>query len=81
MPCGTAAIDHGMSRTPTQAATTLSDDRYRQVREVTLVGSFADFVLGVGKIVIGLGAHSQALVADGIHSLSDLGTDFLVILA
>ena len=70
-----------MSSTPGHAATTLTDGRYRQVRKVTLVGSFVDFALGVGKILIGIGSHSQALVADGVHSLSDLGTDFLIILA
>jgi cation diffusion facilitator family transporter len=63
------------------ADTTLTDARYRQVRNVTLAGSVIDLLLGVGKIVVGYGAHSQALVADGIHSLSDLATDFLVIFA
>lgn len=61
--------------------TTLTDTRYRQVRNVTLVGSLIDFLLGVGKILIGYTAQSQALVADGIHSLSDLVTDFMVIFA
>jgi cation diffusion facilitator family transporter len=40
-----------------------------------------DLVLGVLKIVVGSLASSQALVADGIHSLSDLATDFLVLFA
>jgi cation diffusion facilitator family transporter len=56
-------------------------DRYREVRRVTLIGSLIDLVLGVAKILAGIAAHSQALVADGIHSLSDLGTDFLVLFA
>ena len=55
-----------MIRTPRSAATTLTEHRYRRVRKVTLVGSFADFALGVGKILIGIGSHSQALVADGL---------------
>ena len=57
------------------------DARYKDVRKVTLVGAFVDLVLGVVKIVIGLSAGSQALVADGVHSLSDLATDFLVLFA
>ncbi len=57
------------------------DKRYREVRKVTLVGAFVDLLLGVVKIVIGLSAGSQALVADGVHSLSDLATDFLVLFA
>ena len=55
--------------------------RYREVRKVTLVGSAVDFVLGVAKIVIGWIANSQALIADGIHSLSDLLTGFIVLYA
>jgi cation diffusion facilitator family transporter len=57
------------------------DLRYREVRKVTLVGSVVDLVLGVVKILIGITAQSQALIADGVHSLSDLGTDFMVLFA
>lgn len=57
------------------------DLRYREVRKVTLVGSVVDLVLGVVKIFIGITAQSQALIADGVHSLSDLGTDFMVLFA
>jgi cation diffusion facilitator family transporter len=57
------------------------DARYREVRKVTLVGAVLDLVLGVVKIQIGVIAGSQALIADGIHSLSDLATDFLVLFA
>ncbi len=57
------------------------DTRYRDIRKVTLVGAVVDLVLGVAKIVVGVVASSQALIADGIHSLSDLATDFLVLFA
>jgi hypothetical protein len=55
--------------------------RYKEIRKVTLIGSFFDLALGVGKILGGLLASSQALIADGIHSLSDLATDLIVIYA
>ncbi|VAW76259.1 Cobalt-zinc-cadmium resistance protein [hydrothermal vent metagenome] len=55
--------------------------RYREVRKVTVVGAVVDFILGVTKIVVGWMAHSEALVADGVHSLSDLATDFVVLYA
>ncbi len=64
-----------------QAANLQAQERYREVRKVTLIGSAVDFLLGVAKIFVGLIAHSQALVADGIHSLSDLATDFMIIFA
>ena len=56
-------------------------ERYRQTVVVTLVGSVVDLVLGVTKILVGFTSYSQALVADGIHSLSDLATDVLVLYA
>jgi cation diffusion facilitator family transporter len=59
----------------------VDNPRYRAVRKVTLIGSLVDFLLGVVKILVGWAAHSQALVADGIHSLSDLATDFVVLYA
>ncbi|MDF2182879.1 cation diffusion facilitator family transporter [Neptuniibacter sp. CAU 1671] len=48
--------------------------------KVTLQGALLDAVLGVMKIVTGVLSHSTALVADGIHSLSDLLTDALVLI-
>jgi len=55
--------------------------RYRETIKVTLIGSVIDLLLGVAKILVGYMAHSQALIADGIHSLSDLGTDAIVLYA
>lgn len=55
--------------------------RYKDVRKVTLIGSALDFMLGVAKIAVGGLANSQALIADGIHSFSDLLTDFMVLYA
>ena len=40
-----------------------------------------NLVLTVTQIAVGLMAKSQGLVADGIHSLSDLVADFVVLLA
>jgi len=57
------------------------DNRYRQIRNVTLIGAVLDLVLGASKIVAGSIGNSQALIADGIHSLSDLLTDGLVLFA
>lgn len=56
-------------------------ERYREIRKVTLIGSLVDLVLGVVKLAFGYLTGSQALIADGVHSLSDLATDFLVIFA
>lgn len=55
--------------------------RYEESRRVTLIGSVIDFVLAVAKIAVGLISNSQALIADGIHSFSDLLTDVMVLVA
>ena len=47
----------------------------------TWVSVWVNLLLTVLQIVVGLMAKSQALVADGIHSLSDLLSDFVVLLA
>ncbi len=60
---------------------TASELRYRETVRVTIIGSVIDLLLGVAKITVGVAAHSQALIADGVHSLSDLATDFVVLYA
>jgi len=55
--------------------------RYKEVRRVTLIGSAVDLSLGIAKIGGGYVATSQALIADGVHSLSDLATDIIVLYA
>ena len=57
------------------------DGRYREIRRVTLMGAVLDLGLGLGKIAGGHLGHSQALIADGVHSLSDLTTDAIVLWA
>ncbi len=56
-------------------------ERYRETVRVTLVGSVVDLFLSIVKITVGFFARSHALIADGIHSLSDLATDAVVIYA
>ncbi len=50
-------------------------------RRSTLASVAVNVVLMSLQIVIGLIAHSQALVADGVHSLADLVSDFIVLVA
>ena len=50
-------------------------------QQVTLVCAALNLALSVIKVVIGTIGHSQALIADGIHSLSDLASDAMVLVA
>jgi cation diffusion facilitator family transporter len=55
--------------------------RYRETKRITLIGGALDLGLGILKLAVGKLAFSQSLIADGVHSLSDLVTDILVIWA
>lgn len=72
---------HHAEAPPEGFADKAAHQRYRETFKVTVIGSVVDLALGVAKIIVGVIAHSQALIADGIHSLSDLGTDFIVLYA
>lgn len=56
-------------------------DRYWQAKVVTLIGALINAILGIAKLIGGYLFHSHALVADGLHSFSDLLTDLLVLFA
>jgi cation diffusion facilitator family transporter len=52
----------------------------RQIRQVTYLGIVANIVLAIVKAVVGLTAGSMALIADSIHSISDMVTDVALLL-
>lgn len=56
-------------------------ERYRASRRVTWTSVALNLLLTIAQIVIGVVGHSQALVADGVHTLSDLITDGMVLFA
>ncbi|MFP3981945.1 MAG: cation diffusion facilitator family transporter [Desulfobacterales bacterium] len=61
-------------------AKTQSDAAESQVRRVTWWGFGGNILLAAFKVAAGWLGHSQAVVADGIHSLTDTLTDVAVIL-
>ena len=52
----------------------------KEVRRVTWVGLAANVLLSTFKIVAGTIGSSQAVVADGVHSISDTTTDLAVLI-
>ncbi len=56
-------------------------ERQHAGRRSTLVSVLVNIVLSVLQLIIGLFAQSQALVADAIHSFSDLISDGVVLVA
>lgn len=49
--------------------------------KATWWGLIVNLLLSIAKLIFGFIGHSQALIADGLHSLSDLISDGLVLLA
>lgn len=56
-------------------------ERVKATRQSTLVSVVVNLLLSIGQVVTGLLSGSQGLIADGIHSLSDLVADFVVLFA
>ena len=55
-------------------------ERSREIYKVTLVGGVVNVALLIFKFVAGIVGHSAAMVADAVHSLSDLATDVIVLI-
>ncbi len=73
--------EHGHAPAPAGRAGVPDTERYTVTRRVTVLGAVVNVILAVLKVVLGVIGHSAALVADGIHSLSDLASDVVVLYA
>ena len=59
----------------------MTNSRHSVIKQVTYVGILVNILLSAAQIISGFFAHSQALIADGIHTLADLLSDFVVLFA
>ena len=59
----------------------MHSDTYPITRRVSIISGAVNLLLAIGKIIIGYAGYSQALITDGIHSLSDVISDGLVVFA
>lgn len=60
--------------------TSLTDLHARRLKtRATLIGAVLNLLLAGAKVIVGIIGNSQALVVDGIHSISDLLSDALVL--
>ena len=55
------------------------EEREKHIRNITLWGALVNIVLTVAKLLAGIFGRSAAMVADGVHSLSDLLSDLVVL--
>ncbi|MDE6288703.1 MAG: cation diffusion facilitator family transporter [Muribaculaceae bacterium] len=54
--------------------------REKKIYKVTLIGSVVNIILVVFKFIAGVIGHSAAMIADAVHSLSDLLSDAVVLI-
>lgn len=59
----------------------LKQDKFNAAKKSTLISVAINTILSVWQIIIGVISHSQGLIADGVHTLSDLVADFVVLIA
>lgn len=57
-----------------------SKQREKEIYKITITGGIANCILLIFKFVAGILAHSSAMIADAVHSLSDFVTDITVII-
>ena len=72
---------HGHSHNTSAAFEPAHPERYAAARKSTWVSIFINLVLSILQVVAGYFGRSQSLMADGLHSLSDLLADILVLFA
>lgn len=56
-----------------------SENTLKASLRITWIGLVANVVLATIKCTVGILTHSQALIGDGFHSLSDLSSDFVTL--
>ena len=54
--------------------------REKEIRRITIAGAVVNIVLTTLKIIAGILGRSAAMIADGVHSLSDLFSDVIVLI-
>jgi cation diffusion facilitator family transporter len=57
----------------------LLQNRVKAIQSVTWIGLWVNLALSILKFIGGTLGHSQAVIADGVHSLSDISTDIAIL--
>ncbi|MBD5246454.1 MAG: cation transporter [Barnesiella sp.] len=57
----------------------MTDSRQKRIYRITIAGSIVNLVLIILKFLAGIFGRSSAMLADAVHSLTDLATDIIVI--
>lgn len=57
----------------------MKDKKEKEIKNITVIGIVVNIFLSAIKLVVGCFGNSQALIADGVHSFSDLTTDLSIL--
>ena len=52
----------------------------KTITKVGIITIIGNVILSLGKIIVGIFAHVSALISDGIHSVSDVGSTIVVMI-
>ncbi|MFI3239821.1 MAG: cation diffusion facilitator family transporter [Bacteroidales bacterium] len=55
-------------------------DRILQIKQCTIIGVISNAILAIMKVIAGIVGRSGAMIADGVHSVTDFITDIIVLL-
>ncbi|MCM2308900.1 MAG: cation diffusion facilitator family transporter [Sulfuritalea sp.] len=70
-----------MAELPRNGTPAREDQRFAEGQRITWVSVCVNAVLTAMQLVVGFGAHSQSLIADAMHTLSDIVADTFVLFA
>ncbi|HHR6081217.1 TPA: cation diffusion facilitator family transporter [Providencia alcalifaciens] len=59
----------------------LQQEKFKAAKKSTLISVAVNTLLSIWQIIVGIFSNSSGLIADGIHTLSDLIADFVVLIA
>lgn len=57
------------------------EDRYKVSKKVSIISIFVNVILSIFKILVGYLSSSQALIADGLHSVSDMASTLIIMVS
>lgn len=57
----------------------MEDKKEKEIINITVIGVVINIILSAIKWIVGYFGNSQALIADGVHSFSDLTTDLSIL--
>ena len=72
---------HNMADNPRRGGLVVEDERFREGQRITWVSIGVNVALTAMQLVVGFAAHSQSLIADAMHTLSDIVSDAFVLFA